>query len=232
MIGYLSGKVLDHSNGKLLVGVGAPVSSDGVGGTVGYTVMVPESEGHVGLIPGNHVELFIYTHVREDSLDLFGFRTPAEKDLFLTLLDVSGIGPKSALAILTGSDAGSLIGAILKGDKAYLGRLPGVGKKTAERIVLELADKIRKKSDAGIYKALQLGSGATSAGAATYAHSSHGGSSPLVRDALSALIGLGYRENDALHLLERLAEADADKPPQKVEDLIRLALRQLSPGVG
>lgn len=221
MIGYLSGKVLDHSNGRLLVGVGS-----GDAGVVGYSVMVPESAGHVGLVPGNPVELFIHTHVREDALDLFGFRTHAEKDLFLTLLEVSGIGPKSALGILTGAEAGQLIAAILKGDKGYLGRIPGVGKKTAERMVLELSDKIRKKMDAGVYAALQPPAGAMAAGSASYASPGRGGGA-LVRDAVAALVGLGYREQDAESMVHKLID-EAETPPQKVEDVIRSALRQLA----
>lgn len=223
MIGYLSGKILDHSHGKVLVGVGA---ADG-NGVVGYAVMVPESEGHVGLLPGNTAEFFIYTHVREDSLDLFGFRTAAEKDLFLTLLEVSGIGPKSALTILSGAEAGQLISAILKADKAYLGRIPGIGKKTAERIVLELSDKIRKKMDAGVYALLKPAAGATAAGAASYAAPGSGRGSALVRDAIAALIGLGYREADAENLVHKLID-ESETPPTRVEDVIRTALRQLA----
>jgi Holliday junction DNA helicase RuvA len=222
MIGYLSGKILDHSDGKLLVAVG---SADA--GTVGYSVMIPESEGHVGLVPGNPVELFIYTHVREDSLDLFGFRTAAEKDLFLTLLSVSGIGPKLSLTILSGADPGQLIAAILKGDKAFLSRIPGIGKKTAERIVLELVDKIQKKMDAGVYAVLKHpAAGATAAGGATFGNTRQG-ESALMRDATLALVGLGYREQDAATLLHKLME-EAETPPQKVEDLIRSALRQMT----
>jgi Holliday junction DNA helicase RuvA len=225
VLGYLSGKVLDHTTGRLLVGVGSAES----GGVVGYSVMVPESGSQAGLLPGNSVELFIHTHVREDALDLFGFHSSGEKDLFLTLLEVSGIGPKSALAILSGSDAGKLIGAIIKGDKAYLGSLPGIGKKTAERIVLELGDKIRKKTDAGIYISLNPAAGATAAGAATFARA--GGKAvsgnALVRDSVSALVGLGYREADALELVNRLID-ESETPPSKVEDVIRSALRNLA----
>jgi holliday junction DNA helicase RuvA len=220
VIGYLSGKVLEHSDGKLLLGVGSAET-----GMVGYALNIPESAGHAGLIAGSLVELHVYTHVREDALDLFGFRTFAEKDLFLTFLSVSGIGPKGALNILSGAEAGDIIQAVLKADKAFLGRIPGIGKKTAERIVLELGDKIRKKADAGFYAALKPISGPSApAGATTQA----GGSlaSSLIRDAASALVGLGYREQDAEHVLFKILEGD--NAPAKVEDLIRLALRQLS----
>ena len=220
MIGFLSGKILDHTDGKVLVAVGSAES----GGMIGYSVLIPESGAHIGLVPGSPVELFIHTHVREDALDLFGFRTAAEKDLFLTLLSVSGIGPKLALNILSGAEPGQLISAILKADKAFLGRIPGIGKKTAERIVLELSDKIQKKMDAGVYALLKPAAGATSAGSPTYVGQ---GQNALVRDATSALVGLGYREQDATTLLNKLFE-EAETPPQKVEDLIRSALRQLA----
>jgi Holliday junction DNA helicase RuvA len=226
MIGYLNGKILEHSDGKLLVGVG----SSETGGTIGYSLNIPESAGHAGLIPGNMVELFVYTHVREDALDLYGFRTTAEKDLFLTFLSVSGIGPKLALNILSGADAGQIIQAILKGDKAFLSRIPGIGKKTAERIVLELADKVRKKMDAGTYAALSpLAGPSAPAGASAFAHPKHpeGSTAALVHDAVSALVGLGYREQDAETVLHKVIE-ESQTPPQKVEDLIRSALRQLA----
>jgi Holliday junction DNA helicase RuvA len=223
MIGYLAGKVLDHSDGKLLVAVGSPET----GGTVGYAVLIPENGSHIGLVPGSPVELFIHTHVREDALDLFGFRSAAEKDLFLTLLSVSGIGPKLSLNILSGAEPGQLITAILKADKAFLGRVPGIGKKTAERIVLELSDKIQKKMDAGVYDQLKPATGATAAGAASYVGAGKYGQNTLVRDAASALVGLGYREQDAVELLNKLMQ-EAETPPQKVEDLIRSALRQMA----
>jgi Holliday junction DNA helicase RuvA subunit len=184
MIGYLSGKILERSDGKILIAMGTPDT-----GVVGYTVQVPESQGHIGLIAGSSAELFIYTHVREEALDLYGFRTAAEKDLFLTFLSVSGIGPKGALGILSGAEAGDLVQAILKADKAFLGRIPGIGKKTAERIVLELADKIRKKSDAGFYAGFKSMSGPSApAGASARGTTEPAltGSAALLRDAASA----------------------------------------------
>jgi Holliday junction DNA helicase RuvA len=220
MLGYISGKILDHVSGELLVGVGAPDA-----GVVGYAVRVPENAAHAGLVPGQPVELFIYTHVREDALDLFGFRTAAEKDLFLTFLSVSGIGPKSALSILSGAEAGDIIQAILRADKAFLGRIPGIGKKTAERIVLELADKIRKKTDSGFYAALKSISGPLAPAGAS-AHAGPVGASSLFRDAASALMSLGYREADAEQVLRKVLDAESGAPT-KVEDVIRLALRQL-----
>jgi Holliday junction DNA helicase RuvA len=224
VLGYISGKILEHAEGKLLVGVGAPD-----GGLVGYSVSVPESAGHVGLVPGQGVELFVYTHVREDALDLYGFRTAAEKDLFMTFLGVSGIGPKGALNILSGAEAGDIIQAILRADKAFLSRIPGIGKKTAERIVLEVGDKIRKKMDAGFYAALKPVSGPNAPAGASASLGVPAGAASVFRDAASALVGLGYREADAEQVLRKLMEGEGDVAGgRKVEDLIRLALRQLA----
>ena len=228
MIGYLSGKILEHADSRLVVGLGSP---DGHG-VVGYTVTVPQNNSHLGLLAGQTVELFIHTHVREDALDLFGFRTRAEKDLFLTLLGVNGIGPKAAINILSGAEAGQLIQAIIKGDKDFLTQVPGIGKKTAERIVLELGDKIRKRMDAGDFAQVPgVMGGARPSGAMAYPHGrpADDGLSPIMREAKDALLGLGYREQDALAKLNRVLldqNGEVGGPPAKVEDLILAALRQ------
>src|SRR3954466_12919629 len=132
MIGYLRGQVMEYADGRVLLAVGSRESA------VGYSVTVPQGPSYLSILPESSAELFIYTHVREDALDLYGFRTRAEKDVFLTLLTVNGIGPKLALGVLSGADAGPLVRAILDGDKDCLTRIPGVGKKIAERVVLEL----------------------------------------------------------------------------------------------
>ncbi len=219
MIGFLSGKVIEHSVGKLLVGVGSAMG----GGVVGYSVSVPEAEGGVSWISGSSIELYIHTHVREDALDLYGFTSSALKDLFLTLQEVNGIGPKLALTILSSVDSSALIQAILQEDKVALGRISGIGKKTAERMVLELADKIQKKIDAGIY-ARPTREPITAVATRDSSRAALG-HSPLVRDAASALVGLGYREADAYPLLQKIL-AEVTPPPENVEALIRAALRQ------
>jgi Holliday junction DNA helicase RuvA len=215
MIGYLRGEVLECSEGKLLLAVG----------DVGYAVTIPQSSSYLGVQAGKSTELFVYTHVREDVLDLFGFRTRSEKDVFLTLLNVNGIGPKLALAMLSGAEAGPLVRAILEGDKDFLTRIPGVGKKTAERVVLELADPLRKKIESGaiadprLERRLSQRTGAQSkAGPA--------GAEALVRDAREALVGLGYRELDVTALLNRVLD-EMEPPPARAEELIRTALKQL-----
>src|SRR6185436_13942980 len=108
MIGYLQGEILEHQDGKMIIGVGDRKTT----GAVGYLVSVPQSAGYGGYLPGQKIELYVYTHVREESLDLYGFSTPFEKGLFLTLLGVNGIGPKSALGLISGVEATQLVDAI------------------------------------------------------------------------------------------------------------------------
>ena len=137
MIGYLRGEVLEHAESKILMTVGS-----GAGQGVGYLVTIPQSGGYASLRPREPVELYIHTHVREDALSLFGFVSAAEKALFEKLITVSGIGPKLAVTALSGLAAAELAGAIRNGSIEQLVRIPGVGKKTAERMILELRDKL------------------------------------------------------------------------------------------
>ncbi|MBC7690343.1 MAG: Holliday junction branch migration protein RuvA [Methylotenera sp.] len=217
MIGYLAGRVLEHVDGKMIVVL--PSAE----GAVGYQVLVPHSAAYGAWSPGKSIELFIYTHVREDSLDLYGFSTREEKELFLTLLTVNGIGPKGGLGILSKVDPAQLIQAILTGDKESLTAIPGIGKKTAERVVLELADPLRKKVDAGSFGKISSGGGA---GSTSKADPAFLAGSAVLKDAKDALIGLGYREQDVLVLLKRVNESKS--PPKKVEDVIRMALQSLA----
>lgn len=227
MIGYLRGPVLDHSEGKLLVATAA-----GDLPAVGYAVIVPQTMSYSSLLPGKTAELFIYTHVREDSLDLYGFATRGEKELFLTLLGVNGIGPKVAIGILSKIEPDHLLSAIAEGDKATLTRIPGIGKKTAERVVLELGDAIRKKMDSGIFlRGIQDSQASDSAGKPIAMGRREGaGASPayrMARDAKDALMGLGYREPEVSAAIQEAMEKK-EAPPAKVEDLIRTALQCLS----
>jgi Holliday junction DNA helicase RuvA len=232
MIGYLQGQVLDHCAGKILVGLGSREKGSFTS-IVGYLVSVPQSSEYARLLTGESVELFIYSHIREDVFDLYGFATRMEKELFLSLLTVNGIGPKSALAILSSAPFESLIDCIVRSDEKYLHQIPGIGKKTAERLILELRDPMKKKLAAGVF---------SSRGAARYAGSDlnsglHGDSVPaadlrlaqVFQDAQSALVSLGYKENDISLLLKRVAgdlEPGASES-LRVEDLVKTALRQL-----
>lgn len=132
MIAHLSGTLLDKQLQRLIVDVGG----------VGYDVMVPLSTMYAIGEAGSRVALRVHTHVREDALQLFGFATAVELAIFERLISVSGIGPKVALSVLSGIEPAELIRAIRSSDLARLTRIPGVGKKTAERVVLELKDKL------------------------------------------------------------------------------------------
>jgi len=221
MIGYLRGQVLEHQDGRMLVSLAAGE------GAVGYQVSVPHSPAYGAFAVGKAVELFVYTHVREDQLDLYGFVTRAEKELFLTLLTVNGIGPKGALGILSNLEPDLLVTAILEGDKTTLTKTPGIGKKTAERVVLELGDTLRKKIQAGMFAEIR----ARAPSGATVARSTPRlpQEPAAVRDAREALISLGYREQDVSELLERALEANPETAlgSVKAEDLIRTALQRL-----
>ncbi len=140
MIGHLRGRLLRKETQHVLVDVAG----------VGYKVAIPLSTFYRLGEPGSDIALEIHTQVREDVLALFGFLTAHEQSLFEKLIAVSGVGPKLAIGILSGIEAGDLVQALRAGDVPRLTRIPGVGKKTAERLVLELKDKVQGLStDAG-----------------------------------------------------------------------------------
>lgn len=171
---------------------------------VGYMVSIPLST--LGAIPGagEEISLHIHTHLREDSLSLFGFATELEKDLFQMLLCVSGIGPKLALSVLSGLSARDLLEAIGASDDARLCSIPGIGRKTAGRLCLELKDKVQNLASAGL---LSGGGEYRTAG-------------PL-DDAASALVNLGYKRQLAEDTIKRVLQGC---PDMRIEDLIREAL--------
>lgn len=205
MIAYLSGKILAKQTTTVIVDVGG----------VGYEVNIPLSTFYdLGEI-GAPVQLTIHTHMREDALQLFGFKTLRERDIFLKLLSVSGVGPKLALTMLSGLSNDELVGAIRNGDLVRLTRLPGVGKKTGERIILELRDKMASLVSPEMEAAAQK-------------TSVTGGSSANLReDVLSALVNLGYQKPAAEKALKA---AIAEHGEASVQVLIRRSLQQLAKG--
>lgn len=179
---------------------------------VGYEVFVPLSTFYNLPDLNQTVSLSIHTHVREDAIQLFGFVTQQEKDAFVLLTTVSGIGPKSALGILSALPVSDLVLAIQSGDVDKLETVPGVGKKTAGRIVLELKDKAAK-----LHPAMALTSEVPPAGQdATF------------DDALSALTNLGYRAQDAKEALKRVRQSGTE--PVSLQVLIRETLKDLARG--
>jgi len=201
LIGHLSGKLIFKQPSQIVVEAGG----------VGYEVTIPLSTFYeVGEI-GTELALFVHTHVREDVLQLFGFRTRTEKDLFLKLTSVSGVGPKLAITILSGMPVGELIQVISAGDLGRLTAIPGVGRKTAERVAMELRDKLK-----GIAQAADA---VASYGAAV---SSDAG---IVDDAVSALVSLGYPKP----LAERtVAAVAAESNDRTIEAVLKRSLRRLS----
>lgn len=132
MIGFLRGRVLDKQPNRITVDVQG----------VGYEVHIPLSTYYDVGREGAEIALRVHTHVREESLQLFGFLTVLEQQLFERLISISGIGPKLAIAVLSGIDSAELVGAVQRADVARLTGIPGIGRKTAERIVLELKDRV------------------------------------------------------------------------------------------
>jgi holliday junction DNA helicase RuvA len=165
---------------------------------VGYRVTVPLSTFYELPELGAAVVLHIYTQVREDAISLFGFLTPEERDIFEVIISVSGIGPRLAINILSGISASDLMTAIIQGDLKRLVGIPGVGKKMAERMVLELKDKILKMHPTRAVPAVSAGSRRLEA---------------LMEDALSALINLGYKNVAAKEAVDQVVR---DCPPERV----------------
>ena len=179
---------------------------------VGYEVLIPLSTYYGLPNLSESTSLSVHTHVREDAIQLFGFLTSQEKDAFVLLTSVSGVGPKLALSLLSALPVSSLVSAIRSGDVEKLTTVPGIGTKSAGRLVLELKDKVEK-----------LHTGASSA------HDSPGqGQDAIFDDALSALVNLGYRPQDAKESLKQVKKATPESIVLK--DMIREALKELARG--
>jgi len=196
MIAWLKGRLLEKHPTRLVLDVHG----------VGYDVAVPVSTFYAVGEPGVDVTLRIHTHVREDAIALFGFLSPFELQVFERLIATSGIGPKLALAVLSGIEAGDFVAAVQRNDVSRLTRIPGVGKRTAERICLELKDKLPP--------AIEAGAAATSTAAPN----------TLRDDLVSALENLGYHRSAVDKVLDRQLASD-DSPP--FEAALRAALREL-----
>ncbi|MFZ9594529.1 MAG: Holliday junction branch migration protein RuvA [Bdellovibrionia bacterium] len=224
MIGYLKGKVLECSEGKVLVGLGGA----GGEGMIGYQVFFPSSHQAMFEKKGESLELYIYTHVREEAFDLYGFLHPEEKELFLILLSVNGVGPKSALGILSAMDAQVLVTAIIQDDQSLLTRVSGIGKKTAERLVLELRDKLKKRVEQGAFFGSATERLDPRAQSSPRKNAQDGFMSPLFQDAKAALLGLGYREPEIQNLFHQLLKDRPEVEFKKPEELIRLALQRMA----
>lgn len=217
MIGYLNGKILEIQDGRAVV-----IPS---GSGIGYAVALPASIRYSELHPGANIALYVHSHIREDAFDLYGFMTRDEKEIFLTLLTVNGIGPKGALGILSKVEIATLVRAILEEDQASLTEIPGIGKKTAERVVVELRDSLRKKAENGLLP-VEWMSAAASVGAASAKPGSAAFAAAAFREAKDALVGLGYRENEIVQTLKRIQDSDSSEAV-RTEQVVKQALKEL-----
>ena len=200
MIGRLSGQLLQKQPPELLIDVNG----------VGYEVSAPMSTFYALPEVGENLVIHIHMVVREDAQLLYGFSTESERALFRTLIKINGVGPKLAITLLSGIAANDFIRCIHDNDAAALVRLPGIGKKTAERLIVELKDKVGSEEDAN--------DATDSAGVIS--------NSPIkspIGDAVSALISLGYKPNDASKMVRSIETEGLN-----TEEIIRQALQGLS----
>ena len=196
MIAHISGTLAQKVPGEIVVDVNG----------IGYQVFIPLNVFYRLPEIGARIALQIHTHVREDALQLFGFQDAAEKQIFLLLTAVSGIGPRLALNILSGIASEDLARALKESDQVRLVAIPGVGKKLAERMIVELKDK------------LMTFSSDSAASKSSY------GDSQLVQDAVSALVNLGYRKTEA----EDNVRTVLKRGQSSLEEVLKEALRRMS----
>ena len=202
MIARLTGRLVEKEPQQLVIETGG----------VGYRVHTPLTTFCALPPEGSEITLRIHTHVREDAIALFGFGSRLEQSLFEKLIEISGIGPRLALAILSGLPADELIAAISGGDVSRLRGIPGVGPRTADRVILELRDRVR---------ALRAAAPGEGGPAAPQADDVRG-------DVVSALVNLGYHEDRARDAVRRAATEQSALPgADPLQDLLKRSLRQL-----
>ena len=199
MIAHLRGRLLSKTPSRVIIEAGG----------VGYEVLIPVSTFYELGDVGTETSLYVFTYVREDAFSLYGFRTDREKSVFEKLLGVAGVGPRLAITLLSGLEIEDLIAAVRKGDVARLVLVPGVGRKTAERLIVELREKLAK---------FAVGEPERQPAPAAPAGS-------VEDDVVSALVNLGYTRPAAEAALR---EARATNPDGEFEDLLRGSLRLLA----
>ena len=205
MIAHLSGTLLSKQATSVIVDVSG----------VGYEVTIPLSTFYDLEDLGSTVSLRIYTHVREDALQLFGFKTARERELFLKIISVTGIGPKLGITLLSGMSADEMIASIRTNNLARLTLIPGVGRKTAERLIMELREKVADLSSAQLEE--ELGAKPDVSAEST--------EDTVRADALSALLNLGYQRSGAEKAIDAALSEGGDIT---VESVLRRSLKKLA----
>lgn len=196
MIGYLTGKIISKKPTKILLDV------NGVGYSVNISITTFEKLPDLN----ESTSLFIYTSVKEDAIDLYGFSIPAEKEMFELLISVSGIGPKLAQSLLSGIQVDELKYAIDEGNLSRIIAVPGIGRKTAERLLVELRDKMDKLSE-------------------KFEPAEAGAPSSVRSDAIAALVNLGYNIKTAEKVVRNVMSS---KTSSTIEDVIKESLAELN----
>ncbi|WP_227765824.1 Holliday junction branch migration protein RuvA [Zhaonella formicivorans] len=200
MIAFLRGKVVSLGQDNVIVEVNG----------VGYQVSVPANIVYQLPPAGEEVVLHTYFHIREDQVQLFGFTDASDKEIFELLLEVSGVGPKVALGILAAIEREKLVRAIMEEQLAVLTQLPGIGKKTAQRLILELKDKIAKSTSFDLKERVPVNQTVSS---------SYG-------DALAALLSLGYSQKEIEPRLQAVLQNQRDE--MSLDQLIKLVLKEIA----
>lgn len=196
MIGYLKGEIIDIEDNTALINVN----------NIGFKVMMPSYDLYDEL-EGNELEIYTYLNVKEDALDLYGSKDKRVMNLFKKLIEVSGIGPKTAMAMLSKFDVNDLICAIINADAKLISSCPGIGMKTAERAVLELKDKLTKQAEG------------TDSTKVKEAKKEKEENNKVKEEAYEALINLGYKRQEAKTIIEKVYEEG-----MTLEDLIKKSL--------
>ena len=204
MIAHLSGTLLSKTPNSVIVDVSG----------VGYEVSIPVSTFYELEDTGANVKLRIYTHVKEDALQLFGFKTLRERELFINFISVSGIGPKIGIALLSGMSADELIASIKTNNLARLTLIPGVGKKTAERLIVDLREKMTALATAQIEEETGVRPDAAEMSSADNVRS----------EALSGLMNLGYQRSAAEKAIDSALSEGGDI---SVESILKRSLKKL-----
>lgn len=205
MIAHLSGTLLSKQATSVIVDVSG----------VGYEVTIPLSTFYDLEDLGSTVQLRIYTHVREDALQLYGFKTARERELFLKIISVTGIGPKLGITLLSGMSADEMIASIRTNNLARLTLIPGVGRKTAERLIMELREKVAELSSAQLEE--EFGAKPDVSAEPT--------EDTVRADALSALLNLGYQRSGAEKAIDSALGEGGDIT---VESVLRRSLKKLA----